>query len=153
MDQYINTLKEISENLDSKREKQLEVPIFLRLLHKLNESENADKVNDSETLQLIETAITSLKNIAGHDRMTYKLYKRSLTKLRSHLVKKYGFYAAGALKAQYSGFGLTLGTAIGIALSRGNSSFLALGISLGLVFGVSIGTQKEKEAEKGNKLY
>ncbi len=128
--------------------KELQFPLILRLIKKLEEKQIED-----DTLELMFRHLTGLaQNLARGQRKGLSEYKKKNYEITVYVHKEYELAAKGYYVNLYTALGLALGSGIGVALiSAINPAVSALGIGSGLAIGLAIGTmQDKKEAGKGN---
>lgn len=144
LENYRQELDLITKDMDLKVLSKYHVNALLSLAEKLQDKE--DETIQSLMLEMKE----ALKNPSEMDR---KKYSKDFVKLTSLVEERFGFKQKGSVQAMYTGIGIALGAGIGTALGSVISAGLAVGISIGLALGAGLGAQKEKEADKNNKLY
>lgn len=143
MQNIIEILIKLSEEMDEKQQKKLNIHKLVLIAQKIEEKE----IKDKSVNQHFEKLIQSLNN------EDYKAYRKEYQSLINVIENKYNFVEKEHFIGTYIALGLSLGTGIGVALMNINSAFFPIGIGCGLSIGVAIGTSKDNEALKNNNVY
>jgi hypothetical protein len=157
-EEMIQQLRSHRRSIDAKIYKKLSVEQFVNLLSALSDQGLMDQGEVSKGIQMmIEGVYRELRMIfQGRDfsRKTTKSYKKSYAALIARVKAVFDLEPVGSIQSRYTALGMVFGSIFGsVLLARGNPTMMSLGISLGLVFGAGIGSQKEKEAKEVGKLF
>lgn len=100
---------------------------------------------------MINNDIELINSFFGSDRQLLRLMRKVQTKIIQLLEKQLkivakNYYRNLWLAIGMTAFGIPLG--VGVGASLGNTAYMGLGISLGMVFGIAVGTIMDKKAKK-----
>lgn len=147
MNNYHDKIKSLANYFDEQENKKYQTDILLRLVDKIKDIENI------EIEQLVKDTYESLMELNNFEKVLFKKYYKSLSLLKSTTRSKYKLSPRGAIKSEFTGFGIAIGVAFGSIFASTNPAFIGMGIPIGLAIGIGIGSKKEKEAEDAGKTY
>lgn len=162
MPDYNVMLSELVESetlLTKRQQKKVKLETFVRLVERLNKDEALtgriekevpeffDKLNACHHFLTVSVAQSYVSAVEE------KAYYRVFKDMTDVLAKKYDLRPKGTYIGMYMVIGIAIGAGVGMLLSSSNPSFYSIGVSLGLVFGVSFGNTKEAAAFKAGKMY
>ena len=156
--EMIHKLEDAKMELEPKKIKKLHVQQFINLLSVLSDRDLLDgsslsKEMEASLLDIHQQFIGICEDIYG-DRSKVKVLRKAYNELLAKVRKSYDLQPEGSIQATYTGVGIALGSGVGTALmATAGPAFMSIGISLGLVFGVAVGSQKEKEAKLAGRLF
>lgn len=144
LDNYSKEVESICRDYNDKELKKLRVCSLKRLADKLQTYEDTE----------IEHLMEEVKSLLSSDPLAnLKVYRRKVTEVKTLVTKKLDLQERGSVSSQYVGIGIALGTGIGVAFISINTAMMSVFTGLGIVFGSSLGNQKEKALEKEGKIY
>ena len=145
LDNYRKELELITRDYSDKQLKKLRICSLLRLADKLQ------TYNDNE----IESMMIEVKDLLSRseDMLDYKSYKNKICEIKKLVTSKFDLQERGSVSSQYVGIGIAIGTGVGVAFMSINAAMMSVFTALGIVFGTSIGNQKEKALDKEGKIY
>lgn len=147
LNDFKRELELVSNGFTDKEVKKMRIKSLLNLSEKLLNYEDGD----------IEPMMYKIKDMINDytrdDDFDFKHYKKAVTEVKQRVQSKFDLRERGTVSSQYVGIGIALGTGIGVAFISINPAMMSIFSALGIVFGSSIGRQKESEYDKNNKLY
>ncbi len=139
-------LKEIEkkENIDENIKLAAKIVRFNKLFSELRKNEITDDIGSK-----LNEYIDEINSFSGTNRMLLRKLRNMQPKILGLLEKELklvpkNYYRDKWLAIGLSVFGVSLGVAFGAAM--GNMAFLGIGIPIGMVLGIGIGTSLDKKA-------
>jgi hypothetical protein len=152
---YISKLKQMENELDSKKIKKLQLKRIISLFNRLDE-DNVSLIDHLEMRTIIENIMKSLSMISSHeaDRRVMKNYQKDKAKLFEMVKQTFELHPEGDVQAFYMSMGMVFGVALSIPFQTLlNSANMAIGIGVGMSIGVAIGANKEKQLKAEGKIF
>lgn len=142
-------MDKITRTFDANLDKRLNISLLNRMVDK------QDVFSDDISIKKIETLLRDVKYIENMQdyRAVSKAYHKNFKALIKHIKTEYDMTPKGNIFYEYSGLGLIIGSGLGVTAGSLQPAFYSIGIGLGLIFGVSFGRRREKEAADAGKLY
>lgn len=144
----INKAKDFLQRLKSKASDKREVKIYQKFIVVLDGVENR-KLPTSQR-ELIEEKLTSLE-LENNPKNRKKHIRKKLNEFIHYLESEFSF----VLKGHYANYGISIGMVFGISIGTGifnGSDGIALGMCFGICIGYIIGIQMDKRAAKQNQV-
>ena len=109
------------------------------------------KTLQEKSIQVINTEIDTINNIRVSSNILRKQVRKSQVKIIRFIEKSEKLVVKNHYRNLWmvlgmTAFGIPLGTAFGA--SQGNMGFIGIGMPIGMVIGIAVGTKKDKEAAK-----
>ena len=158
-DIMMNKLAESETLLTKRQQKKVKLETFTRLTQRLYDDVQLRKRIENEAPEFFELYSACHQFLTVTVGQTYvsaveeKAYYRVFRDMTDLLAKKFNLRQKGTYIGLYMAIGIAIGAGVGMMLSASNSSLYSIGVSLGLVFGVSAGNAKEAAAIKAGKMY
>lgn len=155
LNNYEMDFREITRTFTDKDKNKMQLEILLNLLKKLNTYEDITIENKiKEVLEILSDYNFSESETKINNNSTLiKTFKKEFSSLKKLVSTRLGLIERGLTKNKIMGFSMSLGVAIGVALSSKSPAMLSIGIALGIAIGAGLGSKKEKELEDSNNLY
>jgi hypothetical protein len=147
MNEYVLKIENVTQRLDEKKKKKLQVKLFVRLCNKVEEEENID-IN-----RMIQETFDLLQEYTQDESIKKSTYLKSFRELKKHVREELDFTPKGLLQEEMTGIGIAIGVAMGSAFVGINPALIGIGLPIGLAIGASIGKRKEDKAESEGKTY
>lgn len=155
----LNELAQSETLLTKRQQKKVKFETFNRLTQRLHEDELLRNRIENEAPEFFELYLACHQFLTVTVGQAYvsaveeKAYYRVFRDMTDLLAKKFDLRQKGTYIGLYMAIGIAIGAGFGMMLSATNSSLYSIGVSLGLVFGVSAGNAKEAAAIKAGKMY
>jgi hypothetical protein len=143
-------MKLAKSSQDFKKSK--EAKVWLKLEALLAEIENRDLTESLRTE--LKGIINSLNGHFPSDKEQVKAAQKAYHQLLKQLEKEMNLVAKNHHRTRWLALGMTVfGIPIGIALSSSlqNMSFIGIGLPIGLVVGIAVGSNLDQQAAKENR--
>jgi len=143
LNQLIHQLKELTEELGIKQAKRLDTARLERIINRLASFADCQECNSF--LSEWSTRIVNLKSKVGLlEKQDIKEYQGLVNRVISHLQKEHKLVVENFYMGTYMSLGIAIGYAVGYFLLDD----YIIGMSLGLLFGIAIGTSMDANAKK-----
>lgn len=155
LNNYEMDFREITRTFTDKDKNKMQLEILLNLLRKLSTYEDITIENKTKKVLEILSDYNYFESDAkiNNNSTLIKTFIKEFSSLKKLVSTRLGLIERGLTKNKIIGFSMSLGVAVGAALSSKSPAMLSIGIALGVAIGAGLGSKKEKELEDSNNLY
>jgi hypothetical protein len=147
MQNFKEQLTSMTDNLTVNQKEKLKTYVLLNLLEKI------ENLEDEELEKDLSNLVQLLVNAENMSKLEIREYLRAFSSIKKTVRTKYHLIAKGELVSEYMAMGIGLGLIFGVVMMSINNAFIAIGLPIGVGAGLAYGSAKEKKEQEQGHIY